>query len=81
LESKPAIDYTELSVLRDKVCLPRRLRPLELSNAYVPRQSGAADSSALPGYFLVLNTSRYGTADRPSVSLKLSNFSLFTHMA
>ena len=81
MESKPAIDYTELSLLRDKVYLPRRLRALEPSNAYVLRQSGAAHRSALPGYFLVLNTSRYGTADRPSVSLKLPNFSLFTQMA
>src|SRR5688500_2665770 len=38
-------------------------------------------NSALRNYFLVLNTSRYGTAERPSASLKLTNFSLFTQMA
>src|SRR5262245_52146411 len=34
-----------------------------------------------PHYFLVLKTSRYGTAAWPSVSLKFSKFSLLTQMA
>ena len=48
--------------------------------------SSASNSSGVQifpalAYFLVLNTSRYGTADRPSVSLKFLSFSLFTQMA
>src|SRR5262245_32909524 len=34
-----------------------------------------------PRYFLVLKTSRYGIAERPSASLKFSNFSLLIQMA
>ena len=39
------------------------------------------NGGALLGYFFVLNTSRYGTADCPPESLKLPYFALFTQMA
>src|SRR5439155_683047 len=41
----------------------------------VSRRSGAQS------FFFVLNTSRYGTADRPSASLKLPKLSLFNQIA